>query len=535
MKKMLLVLFMTFAVVPFFAQDTLMYDFFNSSNRPFNTDGDWYGIDTVLYTNHKENDPVSHFRYVFRYDDKGNAIGGKMDQYEDGSYGPRGYFEKEVDELGRDTVQANYSWRGNYSRYMKDRRYAYAYDKNGNLIKKFQQEGSKDEDDVWQNIDLYNYEYNDDNFLMCSERFTYSHEEEPWQSVRDIYLRDEHNNVVNHSNVIHVGGRYFYLYDSNEYQYDELGNMTDSVCWTSEDSLNWWYTVRVKKSFDNVGNMTARTEYEWNEDGEEWIPVKEENWHYDEVGHDTLATVALWNSEIQDFVLNRTKQCRYNEAGALISRQYYGFGDTDRWHFLSRYDCEMDENGNVLMEQRIYEDSLSGRRESYWENLSENAYFRQVETLDTLNGWKNSLQHRFYFDENRNDTLALNYKWSDGEWVPNYTQIILYYNDGQSMGSYNSHWVRVKYKKIPHCFQVEELADENGIAVYPNPVTDKVVVKGEGMKSAEVYDIQGRRILSLSLNQNAENEIDVSQLSFGMYLLKVTAIDGKTSVCKIVK
>ena len=119
--------------------------------------------------------------------------------------------------------------------------------------------------------------------------------------------------------------------------------------------------------------------------------------------------------------------------------------------------------------------------------------------------------------------------------MPNYTQIILYYNDGQSMGSYNSHWVRVKYKKIPHYFQVEELADENGIAVYPNPATDKVVVKGKGMKSAEVYDIQGRRILSLSLNQNAENEIDVSQLSFGMYLLKVTAIDGKTSVCKIVK
>ena len=152
MKKTLLVLMLSFAFVPAFAQDTLMYDFFNSSNRPFNTDGNWYGIDTVLYTNHKENDPVSHFRYVFRYDDKGNAIGGKMDQYEDGSYGPRGYFEKEVDELGRDTVQANYSWRGNYSRYMKDRRYAYAYDKNGNLIKKFQQEGSKDEDDVWQNF-----------------------------------------------------------------------------------------------------------------------------------------------------------------------------------------------------------------------------------------------------------------------------------------------------------------------------------------------------------------------------------------------
>ena len=535
MKKMLLALMLSFAFVPTFAQDTLMYDFFNSSIRPFNTDGNWYGIDTVLYSNYKENDPVSHFRYVYSYDDKGNIICGKMDQCENGVYGPRGYYDKEVDECGRDTVQAIYSWRENYSRYMKDRRYAYAYDKNGNLIKKFQQEGSKDDNDEWLNVNLYKYEYDDDNFLMYSERDTYSHQEAPWQSVSDTYMRDVYHNVVNHSNVIRAGGRYFYLYDSNEYQYDELGNMTDSICRTSEDSLNWWYTVRVKKSFDNVGNMTARTECEWNEDGEEWISVKEENWHYDEVGHDTLATVALWNSEIQDFVLNRTKQCRYNEAGALISRQYYGFGDSDRWHFLSRYDCEMDDNGNVLMEQRIYEDSLSGRRESFQEDSLENIRYRLVELFDTLSGWKNSLQHRFYFDENRNDTLALNYKWLDGEWVPNYTQIILYYNDKQSMGSYNSHWVRVKYKKIPHYFQVEEIADENGIAVYPNPATDKVVVKGEGLKSAEVYDIQGRLILSMSLNQNAENALDVSGWSLGMYLLKVTANDGKTSVCKIVK
>ena len=109
------------------------------------------------------------------------------------------------------------------------------------------------------------------------------------------------------------------------------------------------------------------------------------------------------------------------------------------------------------------------------------------------------------------------------------------YNNKQSLASYSSHWVHVKYKKIPHHSQVEEIVNENNIVVYPNPMTDKLTLVGEGLNLAEVYDICGRRILSVSLNQNDENTIDVSLLSSGLYLLKVTTSVGKTNTCKIVK
>ena len=535
MKKTLLALFLSFAFVPTFAQATFEDDFNNLSNRPFNMDGDWYGIDTVWYSNNKVNDPVDHFRYVYSYDDKGNTVGGKMDQCVDGVYEPHAYFEKEFDEFCRDTVSAHYSWRNSFSRYMKDRRYAYSYDRNGNLTKKFQQEGSRDENDEWVNIDLYRYEYNDDNFLMHYEMIFYGHEAESHYNINDSYERDEHNNVVNYSHIIFLNGYYYCLYESIEYQYDEQGNMTDSVCRTSEDSLNWLNTMRVTKSYDGYGNMTERTEYEWDEDNADWIPIRQEGWCYDGAGRDTLATIALWNSDTQDFELNRTNRYAYNEAGIMVSRLSYGFGETDRWHFLGSYDCEIGENGDVLMEQTIYQDSLSGWRESCQEDPFENVYYRLEERLDTLNGWNNVRHQLFYYDENRNDTLALNYKWSAGEWMPSYTDIIINYNNKQSLARYSSHWVHVKYKKIPHHSQVEEIVNENNIVVYPNPMTDKLTLVGEGLNLAEVYDICGRRILSVSLNQNDENAIDVSLLSSGLYLLKVTTSVGKTNTCKIVK
>jgi hypothetical protein len=61
------------------------------------------------------------------------------------------------------------------------------------------------------------------------------------------------------------------------------------------------------------------------------------------------------------------------------------------------------------------------------------------------------------------------------------------------------------------------------VQVYPNPAKDKVVIEGIEASEVQVYNALGQMVKTV---QNA-NEINVSDLMGGVYLLRITAADGK--------
>ena len=74
----------------------------------------------------------------------------------------------------------------------------------------------------------------------------------------------------------------------------------------------------------------------------------------------------------------------------------------------------------------------------------------------------------------------------------------------------------------------------DSLRVYPNPVSDNLQVKNIdniNIKNIEIYTLQGQKKSSYV----SEEEIDISNLSNGMYLLKVTASDDKTQTIKFIK
>ena len=68
---------------------------------------------------------------------------------------------------------------------------------------------------------------------------------------------------------------------------------------------------------------------------------------------------------------------------------------------------------------------------------------------------------------------------------------------------------------------LEENASQ--IYVYPNPAKDRVIVEGIEAAEVQVYNALGQLVKTV---QNA-NEINVSDLMEGMYLLRITAADGE--------
>jgi hypothetical protein len=63
------------------------------------------------------------------------------------------------------------------------------------------------------------------------------------------------------------------------------------------------------------------------------------------------------------------------------------------------------------------------------------------------------------------------------------------------------------------------------IKLYPNPVNDYFCVTGiAGMALVTVYDINGKIVLT---KQTSENEnIDAGKLSKGLYIVKLSTVDG---------
>ena len=72
------------------------------------------------------------------------------------------------------------------------------------------------------------------------------------------------------------------------------------------------------------------------------------------------------------------------------------------------------------------------------------------------------------------------------------------------------------------------------LSMYPNPTSSKLTISAPNtIKSAAIYNILGKQVMSLNINKNSES-IDVSNLTSGMYLIKYN-IDNAFGTAKFIK
>ena len=70
---------------------------------------------------------------------------------------------------------------------------------------------------------------------------------------------------------------------------------------------------------------------------------------------------------------------------------------------------------------------------------------------------------------------------------------------------------------------VDELG--NSLKVYPNPTANMLNVEGEGMRSLEVYNTIGQRVMTMEVSGN-KTQINTESLNNGIYFLRIVANDG---------
>ena len=68
------------------------------------------------------------------------------------------------------------------------------------------------------------------------------------------------------------------------------------------------------------------------------------------------------------------------------------------------------------------------------------------------------------------------------------------------------------------------------ISVYPNPTANKIYIQGENILQAELFDLRGRKVKATN-----QNQIDLSDMGSGSFILKVTTDNNNTKSFKVIK
>ena len=71
------------------------------------------------------------------------------------------------------------------------------------------------------------------------------------------------------------------------------------------------------------------------------------------------------------------------------------------------------------------------------------------------------------------------------------------------------------------------------ITLFPNPASDKINIKAEGLQNVAVYDMMGQKIAS-KLTTSDDFEMDVNNFKSGLYLFVVQLKNGKTATRSVI-
>ena len=67
------------------------------------------------------------------------------------------------------------------------------------------------------------------------------------------------------------------------------------------------------------------------------------------------------------------------------------------------------------------------------------------------------------------------------------------------------------------------------VSVYPNPASEMVHIEGLEPTEVQVYNALGQLVKTV----RGTNEIDVSGLVEGVYLLRITGVDGRSYAARV--
>ncbi|MDB4181028.1 T9SS type A sorting domain-containing protein [Flavobacteriaceae bacterium] len=143
--------------------------------------------------------------------------------------------------------------------------------------------------------------------------------------------------------------------------------------------------------------------------------------------------------------------------------------------------------------------------------------FAYEDTVDELNGISEA-------------DLTLETLNDSGEWTSHLPTVDLT-NNTLSFPFVNPlEFRRITASSVNSTLSVEKMTTTDFVKVYPNPTTDKLIIVSKSLQKSILYNVSGQSVL-----ESNRNELNVSQLPTGIYILHTTNSQNELSTFKIIK
>jgi hypothetical protein len=196
------------------------------------------------------------------------------------------------------------------------------------------------------------------------------------------------------------------------------------------------------------------------------------------------------------------------------------------------------------MTSEFWQDGISGD----WKNTAQGTYTydannnRTSELYQHWNDsfWENGGQYIYTYDANNNMTSELDQDWNGSAFVNSSLFTLTYDADNftlsESYKVFNNDGTAVEYGDSTYYYfhsvlGIDDLrAQEGNITVYPNPANNKITIANNKEIPEEaivcIFEINGQQVMYEKFQNQKLIELDVSNLSNGIYLLKIETKEG---------
>jgi len=398
------------------------------------------------------------------------------------------------------------------------------------------------------------YWYPEQSKWIPNARFEYSYNSLGYVTSELEYEWDEYTNT-------------YAAYWKTEYTNNLNGNPTIMIySYREEVTSEWAEYSKTEYSYNNNENLTLAVAYDWDNDISQWLPKVKSEFIFNSNQNLSTNIFSEWVIASNQWKNVTKDEYTYdiNDNEILLIHYQWAMDGSNVWIEYSKHENTFDENGNLLIHTSYDWNFIT----SFWEaNLeTEFVYNANNEIItaiyrnwDTnINQWNNTSKLEYIYDENGNPLIESYSTWdqNSGEWTYsakgeysfnyNYdiSELLLpdtwmftqdYPEEVMNMltsinrfAFIDSNWLSTSQTTYYYSEIGVGIIENDGkdVVVFPIPANDFIIFNiGNNTKlfTVEIYDIQGKTVLRKVVNN--DEQVLVKHLNSGVYMYELSTKD----------
>ena len=325
---------------------------------------------------------------------------------------------------------------------------------------------------------------------------------------RTSYTYDEYDfYLIEELTESKVDGEWLDWYLMN-YEYDFYGNVLEILALSSYGGEAWDYDAKASYTYDD--DMLSEVVYQYWED-DDWVNETKEVYNYS----DDVTTVLYWDWNGNNWSSDELWTYTYGNESIVLVIQYMQGG---AWQNDEKVTFSLDFNGNI--KEILCEDWENNT----WVNAQQTMYFYEDDVyIEILVGfwmfdaWQVEYKYEFDYVDGNATHGSCNF-FISGQMVSADGDIEMAYGYNAATKSFYGAEVDMTYIDLTG---VNEDVQTTNFKVYPVPAENEIQIQSESFQKAEIYSVTGQKLM-----ESLQDRMNVSELSSGIYLIKVYDREG---------